>query len=119
MPENDLDDATQKNKLASLMTRRRSLSPNLHPKPTATQNISTIAEGLEHATFGDILEVELQHPANKNTSTTATRSSQNVKGASSTQTNRGTPRQSSPWAPSPIQAIQENAEIKQLQVEDW
>jgi hypothetical protein len=31
-PENDLDDATEKNKLASLTTRRRRLAPDVHQK---------------------------------------------------------------------------------------
>jgi hypothetical protein len=43
-----------------------------------TQNLTTITEGLEHAAFGDILEVELQHPTNNNVSTTVAVSSQNA-----------------------------------------
>jgi hypothetical protein len=83
-----------------------------------TQNLSTIAEGLEHPTFGNILEIEMPHPAN-NTSTTASGSSQNVEGASSIQTNGGAPHQSPLQAPSPMQVIQENAELEQIQIEDW
>jgi hypothetical protein len=75
--------------------------------------------GLEHATFDVVLEVELQHPANNNTSTTAPRSSHNFGGTSSTQTNGGTLHQSPLWAPSLIQTIQDNAELEQVQVEDW
>jgi hypothetical protein len=48
------------------------------------KNLTTIAERLEHEAFGDISEVQLQHPVN-NTSTTAAESSQNVGGANSTQ----------------------------------
>jgi hypothetical protein len=36
---------------------------------TPSQNLSTITKGLEHATFDDIPEVQLQHPTN-NVSTT-------------------------------------------------
>jgi hypothetical protein len=88
-----------------------------HNQPP-TQNISTIAEGLEHAAFDDVLEVELQHLANNNASTTAAGSRNNLGGASSTQTNGGAPHQSLPQAPSPLQVIQDNAEPKQVQVED-
>jgi hypothetical protein len=87
-------------------------------QPT-TQNLSTIAEGLEQAAFHDVPEVELQHPANNNTSTTAPRSSHNLGGTNSTQTNGGAPHQSLLWAPSLIQVIQDNAELDQIQVEDW
>jgi hypothetical protein len=83
-----------------------------------TQILSIIAEGSEHPTFGDILEVEVLHSAN-NTSTTVVWSSQNIGGTSSTQTNGGTPNQSPLRAPLLIQVIQENAELEQIQVEDW
>jgi hypothetical protein len=63
--------------------------------------------------------VELQHPANNNTSTTAPGSSQNFEGTSSTQTNEGAPHQSPPRSPSPIQVIQDNTELEHVQVEDW
>jgi hypothetical protein len=86
-----------------------------HP---STQILSTIAEGSEHLTFSDVPEVQLQHQVN-NTSTNAVGSSQNVGGASSTQTNEGAPHHSPPRAPLPIQVIQGDAEIKQVQVPDW
>jgi hypothetical protein len=84
-----------------------------------TQDLSTRAKSIEHAVFNDIPEVELQHLANNNVSSTTVGSSQNVGGASSTQTNGGALHQSSPQAPSSIQVIQENAELEQIQVEDW
>jgi hypothetical protein len=84
-----------------------------------TQNLSTITEGLEHATFDDVPEVELQHIANNNTSTTELGSSHNLEGTSSTQTNGGALHQSLLWAPSLIQVIQDNVELEQIQVEDW
>jgi hypothetical protein len=90
------------------------ISTQIHPP---TRNLSTIAEGSEHSTFDDISEAEILHPAN-NTSTTAVGSSQNVGGVSSTQTNEGVPHQSPSWAPSSIQVIQGNDELKQIQVED-
>jgi hypothetical protein len=52
-------------------------------------------------------------------STTATGSSQNGGGTSSTQTNRGDPHQSPLRAPSPVQVIQGNVEFDQIQVQDW
>jgi hypothetical protein len=88
-------------------------------QPSTTQDLPVIVEDLEHIAFGNILEVELQHAANNNTFTTVTRSSQNVRGPDSTQTNGGILHQSPPRAPLPIQVIQENAELEQLQVEDW
>jgi hypothetical protein len=84
-----------------------------------TQNLSTITEGLEHAVFDGVPEVELQHTANNNTSTTELGSSQNLEGTSSTQTNGGALHQSLLWAPSLIQVIQDNIELEQIQVEDW
>jgi hypothetical protein len=68
--------------------------PSLKTNHPPTQNLSTIIEGLEHVTFSDILEVELQHPTNNNVSTIVAGSSQNPGGVSSTQTNRGAPDQS-------------------------
>jgi hypothetical protein len=79
---------------------------------------STIAKGSEHQTFGYISEIEVLRSAN-NTSTTTVGSSQNVGGASSTQTNRGALHQSPLRAPSPIQVIQEDADLEQVQVQDW
>jgi hypothetical protein len=74
----------------------RRMSQHLHPDkglsqtstqdPPPTQILSTIVEGSEHPTFGDIPDVEVLHPAN-DTSATAVGSSQNVGGTSSTQTN--------------------------------
>jgi hypothetical protein len=63
-----------------------------HPPKTnqpPTQTLSTIIEGSEHPTLGDIVEVKVLHPAN-NTSTTAAGSSQNARGVTSTQTNSNT-----------------------------
>jgi hypothetical protein len=85
----------------------------------STQNVSTITEGLDHATFVDAPEVKLQHLTNNNTSTIAPGSSHNLKGTSSTQTNGGVPHQSPPRAPSLIQIIQDNAELEQIQMEHW
>jgi hypothetical protein len=51
-------------------------------------------------------------------STTAAGSSQNGRGASSTQTNGGDPRQSPPRAPLLAQIIQGDHEIDQVQVQD-
>jgi hypothetical protein len=95
------------------------LPPAFAQTQPPTQNLSTIIEGLEHVTFRNILEVELQHPTNKNVSTTVVGSSQNAGAVSSTQTNRGAPNQSPLRAPSPIQVINENAEFELLQAEDW
>jgi hypothetical protein len=47
-----------------------------------TQNLSTNAECIEHAAFGNIPEYELHHTSSNNTSTTTAGSSQNIKGAS-------------------------------------
>jgi hypothetical protein len=52
-------------------------------------------------------------------STTVAGSSQNGGGSSSAQTNGGVPHQSPPWAPSPVQVIQANVELEQVQVQDW
>jgi hypothetical protein len=60
-----------------------------------TQVLSTIAEGSEHPTFGDIPDAELQQPVN-NMSTTTAGSSQNGEGARSTQTYSGAPHQLPP-----------------------
>jgi hypothetical protein len=83
-----------------------------------TQLLSTIAEGSEHQTFGDIPKHEVLGPT-INTSTTAAGSSQNPGGANSTQTNGGAPHQSPPWTTSLIQVIQGSTELQQIQVEDW
>jgi hypothetical protein len=94
------------------LSRPEDETPEPSTRNAPTQNLTIIAEGLEHEAFGDIPEVQLQHPTNNNTSTTAADSSQNAGGANSTQTNRGTPQQLPPRAPSPIQVIQGNAELK-------
>jgi hypothetical protein len=52
-------------------------------------------------------------------STTAAGSSQNSRGASSTQTNGGALHQSPLRAPSPAHVIQGDAEPIQIQVQDW
>jgi hypothetical protein len=106
----------------------RRFSQHLHPDEympqTSTQNqpptqiLSTIIEGSDNATFGNILKVDVLPPPN-NISTTAAGSSQNTGGTSSTQINRGTPHQSPPQALSPIQVIQGNTKLEQIQVEDW
>jgi hypothetical protein len=46
-------------------------------------------------------------------------SNQNRGGTSSTQTNGGAPQQPPPWAPSPIQVIQGDTELEQVQLQDW
>jgi hypothetical protein len=79
--------------------------------------LSTIVEGSEHPTFSDIPEVEVLHLAN-NTSTTVVGLSQNIKGTNSTQTNGDALHQSPLRVPSLIQVIQENADLKQIQVDD-
>jgi hypothetical protein len=86
--------------------------------PPLTQNLATITEGLEHEVFDDISEIQFHHPAN-NTSTTVAGSSQNARGTSSNQINRGVPHQSPPQATSLIQLIQGDPEPKQLHIEDW
>jgi hypothetical protein len=97
---------------------------NAYPKPPAktihpsTQILSTITEGLEHPAFSDILEVQLHQP-NNNMPTIVVRSSQNDGGASSTQTNGGAPHQSPLWSPSPVQVIQGDVELEQVQLQDW
>jgi hypothetical protein len=52
-------------------------------------------------------------------SATVVGSSQHGGGTSSTQTNGGDPRQSPPRAPSPVQDVQGDAELDQVQVQDW
>jgi hypothetical protein len=84
-----------------------------------TQNLPSITEGLEHATFTNTEEVKLHHATNNNTSTAAAGSSQNARGTGSIQSNGGVSHQSPLWALSPIQVIQEHVELEQLQVEDW
>jgi hypothetical protein len=83
----------------------------------STQTLSTIVEGSKYPTFRDIPELQLHKPATM--STTAVGSSQNDRGTSSTQTNRGDPRQSPPWVLSPVQDVQGNAELDQIQVQHW
>jgi hypothetical protein len=87
------------------------------PTHPSTQVLPTITEGPEHPGFGNILEVQL-HELTNNLSTT-TGSSQNGGGTSSTQTNGGGLHQSPPRAPSPAQVIQGDAELDQVQVQDW
>jgi hypothetical protein len=109
-----------------MMSPRR-FSQRLHPDEdmpqTSTQSqpptqiLSTITKGSEHATFGDILEVDVLPPPN-NVSTTIVESSQNARGTNSTQTNGGAPPQLPPRAPLPLQVIQGNIELEQIQVED-
>jgi hypothetical protein len=52
-------------------------------------------------------------------SKTATGSSQKRRAATSTQTNRGAPRQSSLRAPSVVQVIHDDPEFDQIHVQDW
>jgi hypothetical protein len=96
-------------------TSAQNQSPFHHP---STQTLPTITEGLKHLAFGDIPEIQLQQPTN-NISTTAPGASQNDRGTSSTQTNRGNPHQSPLQEPSPAQVIQGDAEPDQVQVQDW
>jgi hypothetical protein len=70
---------------------------------------------LEHPTFDNNLEIRLQQA---NMSTIAG-SSQNVGGTSSTQNNRCALHQSPPRAPSLVRVIQGNAELDQIQMQDW
>jgi hypothetical protein len=83
-----------------------------------SQNLASITDGLEYTTFGDIKEVELQHATNNNASIIAAGPSQHVRGSNSTQTNGSAPHELPLQTPSPIQAIQKNVELEQLQVED-
>jgi hypothetical protein len=119
-----------KPKITPMMARRTKISLHLSPpedeapQPSTTQNkppiksLPPIVEGLEHAAFGGIPEVELQYPVN-NVSTTVAGSSQNNGGTSSTQTNGGASHQFPLRVPLPIQVYQENAELEQIQLEDW
>jgi hypothetical protein len=89
----------------TLMMPSRQFSHRLHPdedmpqtsthSQPPTQILSTIAEGLEHATFGDIPEFDVIPPPN-NVSTAAAGLSQNAGGTNSTQINEGAPPQSPP-----------------------
>jgi hypothetical protein len=100
--------------IQSMSPSRQRLTQNYPP----TQIISTIAEGPENPAFGDIPEIQLHQPSN-NMSTTTVGSSQNGRGTSSTQANEGAPYQSPQRAPSPIQVIEGNVHLEQIQVEDW
>jgi hypothetical protein len=96
------------------------MSTQNHPLPLhhpSTQTLSTIAEGSEYSTFGNIPEVQLYQPDNM--FTTAAGSRQNDVCTRSTQTNGGAPHQSPPGAPSPIQIIQDDIELDQVEVQDW
>jgi hypothetical protein len=79
-----------------------------------TENLSTIIEGLEHAAFSDIPEVELQYPTNNNVSTTTARSSQNAEGASSTQTNGDAMHQSPRGHPDQFKSSLSNFKIGRM-----
>jgi hypothetical protein len=82
-----------------------------------TKILSTIVEGSKHPTFGDIPKPHQHQLATM--STTAAGSSQNDRGASSTQTNGGDPRQSPLRVFSPVQILQGDVEFDQIQVQDW
>jgi hypothetical protein len=74
-------------------------------------------EGSEHPIFDDIPEVQLHQLAT--ISTTVVGSSQNGGGTSSTQTNGSNPCQSPLRPLSLVQVIQGDAELDQIQVQDW
>jgi hypothetical protein len=80
---------------------------SLHQPPS--QTLSTIVKGSEQPTFGDIPKLQLHQPVTM--SNTVVGSSQNGGGTSSTQTNRGDPRQSPPRVLPPVQDIQGDAEL--------
>jgi hypothetical protein len=77
----------------------------------STQALPTIIEDVEYLTFDTILQIQLQ-PANM--PTTVAGSNQNGGVASSTQINGGTPHQTSPRAPSPVQVIHDDPEFDQI-----
>jgi hypothetical protein len=52
-------------------------------------------------------------------STLVAGSNQNDRGNSSTQTNGGDPHQSTPMVLPPVQDVQDNAKLDQIQVQDW
>jgi hypothetical protein len=79
--------------------------------------LSTIVEGSEHPTFGDIPEFQLHQLATMSTTTAG--SSQNSGGTNSTQTNRDDSRQSPLRALTSVQDVQGDAELDQIQVQDW
>jgi hypothetical protein len=95
-------------------------NPTIKTKPSfhqpSTQTLSTIIEGSEHGTFGNIPELQLHQPATL--STTIVGSIQNSRGIRSTQTNGGDLCQSPPRALSPVQFIQGDTELDQIQVQD-
>jgi hypothetical protein len=89
--------------------------PSLHQ--LSIQNLPTITEDPEHPTFRDIPKVQLHQPAH--ISTNMVGPSQYIGTASSTQTNGGALRQSPPQAPSPVHMAQGDAELDQVQIQDW
>jgi hypothetical protein len=109
----------------------RRLSQRLHPRKGPLQEstdnpplhqpsiqiLPTITEELEHPNFKNVPEVQLHQPAQA--STTTVWPSQNSSAASSSQTSRGVPRQSPPWAPSLIHMFSGDAELDQVQIHDW
>jgi hypothetical protein len=100
-------------KISNCLTQLEDEAPQPSTHNPSTQRLTSIAEGLEHEAFDDILEVQLQHPTN-NASTVAAGSSQNTEGNGSTQINGSALHQLPLWAPSPLQVIQGNIEPKQI-----
>jgi hypothetical protein len=76
-------------------------------QPT-NQTLPTIDEGLEHPVFGQIPEAHLHQSTNASISATGP-----------SQTSRGDLCQSPPRAPSQTHMLSEDAELGQVQINDW
>jgi hypothetical protein len=61
----------------------------------------------------------MSEPQPANIPTTTVGSCQNGRATSCTQTNGGAPHQTLPRAPLPVQAIHDDLECDQIQVQDW
>jgi hypothetical protein len=91
---------------------------NLPPaNQSSTQILPTIVEGPEHLTFRNIPEAQLYQP---NHASTTVAGPSHIHGAvTSSQTSTGAPRQSPPWAPSPIHILLGDTYPDQVQIDDW
>jgi hypothetical protein len=83
---------------------------------SSNQTLSTIVKGSKHPSFSDIPEIQPHQPATMSTTTSGF--SQNGGGTNSTQTNWGDPTPITPRALSPVQDVQGDAELDQIQVQD-
>jgi hypothetical protein len=77
-------------------------------KQPTNQTLPTINEGPEYPGFRKIPEVQLHQPNHPSTSTSGP-----------SQTTEGAQRQSPPRAPSPAHMLSEDAELGQVQIDDW